>query len=188
LIAAFDASVLIFLFEKEASGPMDPATGRPLDHCYDRVNHLVATLTQDRAKIIIPTPSLAEILVKAGSAAPEWLRFINESRYIRVVPFDVRAAVEFAAIQRDRTQSGAKRTEPRAKAKFDDQIISIALVEGADVIYSYDEGLAKAAAPQMTVISILDLPLPPTNPQLNMLEALQAPIETSQNDTPDGQS
>jgi predicted nucleic acid-binding protein len=188
LIAVFDASVLIFLFEKEALGPIDPATGLPLDRCYDRVNYLVAALTQDRAKIVIPTPSLAEILVKAGSAAPEWLRFISESRYIRVVPFDVRAAVEYAAIQQDRIGSGAKRTEPRAKAKFDDQIISIARVEGADVIYSYDEGLAKAAAPQTTVISIVDLPLPPTDPQLNMLEALQGPIETNQNDKSDGQS
>lgn len=173
MIAVFDASVLIFLFEKEASGPLDPATGQPLSRCYDRVNHLIATLTRERAKIVIPTPSLAEILVKAGSAAPDWLRHISESRFIRVVPFDVRSAIEYAAVQRDRAQSGSKRTEPKAKAKFDDQIISIARVEGADVIYSYDDGLAKSAAPAIRVVSLTELPLPPTNPQLDMLDALE---------------
>jgi predicted nucleic acid-binding protein len=169
LIAVFDASVLIFLFERDASGPRDSATGLTLTRCYDRVNHLVETLTRDHAKIIIPTPSLAEILVKADAAGPAWLRIINENRFIRVVPFDTLAAVEFAAMQRDRKQLGTKSADPKAKAKFDDQIIAIARVEGADVIYSSDEGLAKAAAPQIEVVSLTALELPPENRQMDLL-------------------
>ena len=173
MIAVFDASVLIFLFEKDASGPLEPATGHPLPQCYERVNHLIETLTRDRAKIIIPTPSLAEILVKAGAAGPAWLRIMSENRFIRVVPFDLRAAVEFAAMQRDHKESGTKRSEPRPKAKFDDQIIAIAKVEGAEVIYSSDIGLAKEAPPQIEVISLSALPLPPQDPQMTMkLESL----------------
>jgi predicted nucleic acid-binding protein len=168
LIAVFDASVLIFLFEKDASGPLDTATGLPLTHCYERVNHLIETLTRDRSKIIIPTPSLAEILVKAGDAGPARLRIISENRFIRIVPFDLRASAEFAAMQRDQKVSGTKRTEPRPKSKFDDQIIAIAKVEGAGVIYSSDIGLAKTTPPQIEVISVTGLPLPPEDPQMSM--------------------
>lgn len=168
MIAVFDASVLIFLFEKDASGPLDPTTGQPVSLCYDRVNHLVETLTRDRAKIIIPTPSLAEILVKAEAAGPEWLRIVSENRFVRVSPFDLRAAVEFAAMQRERRQTGTKSAQPRPKAKFDDQIIAIAKVEGADVIYSSDEGLAKAAPGRIEVIGLTGLQLPPEDPQLKL--------------------
>ncbi len=168
MIAVFDASVLIFLFEKDASGPLDPATGLPVARCYDRVNHLVETLTRDRAKIIIPTPSLAEILVKAGAAGPEWLRLISENRYIRVSSFDLRAAVEFAVMQRERKLTGIKSAEPRQKAKFDDQIVAIAKVEGADVIYSSDDGLTKSAPPAIEVIGLTGLQLPPEDPQMQL--------------------
>lgn len=168
MIAVFDASVLIFLFEKDASGPLDPATGLPVARCYDRVNHLVETLTRDRAKIIIPTPSLAEILVKARAAGPEWLRLISENRYIRVSSFDLRAAVEFAAMQRERKLTGITSAEPRQKAKFDDQIVAIAKVEGADVIYSSDDGLAKSAPPAIEVIGLTGLQLPPEDPQMQL--------------------
>lgn len=166
MIAVFDASVLIFLFEKDASGPHDPTTGLPLAQCYERVNNLVETLTRERAKIIIPTPSLAEILVKADAAGPEWLRIVSESRAMRVSPFDLRAAVEFAAIQAERKRTGNKSAEPKQKAKFDDQIIAIAKVEGADVIYSCDDGLAKAAPAGIEVLSVTALPLPPQDPQI----------------------
>ena len=166
MIAVFDASVLIFLFEKDAAGPLDKATGLQVTRCYDRVNHLVATLTRDRSKIIIPTPALGEILVKAGAAGPEWLRIISDNRNIRVASFDLRTAVEFAAMQRERKEAAIKGTEPKVKAKFDDQIIAIARIEGAGVIYSSDEGLARAASPRTQVIGVAGLPLPPEDPQL----------------------
>ena len=168
MIAVFDASVLIFLFEKDAAGPLDEATGQPLADCYDRVNHLVDSLTRERTKIIIPTPALGEILVKAGAAGPEWLRIISDNRFIRVAPFDLRSAVEFAAMQRERKASTAKGTEPKAKAKFDDQILAIARTEGAEVIYTADNGLARAATPDIRVVGLLDLPLPPVDPQLSL--------------------
>ncbi len=187
MIAVFDASVLIFLFEKDASGPLDPNTGQPVTQCYDRVNHLVETLTRDRAKIIIPTPSLAEILVKAGAAGPEWLRLVSENRFVRISPFDMRAAVEFAAIQHERRQIGSKSTEPRPKAKFDDQIIAIAKVESADVIYSSDGGLAKVTPPHIEVIGLTELQLPPEDLQLKLrLESAPNVQGRDPDEAPDG--
>ena len=187
MIAVFDASVLIFLFEKDAAGPLEKATGLPVTRCYDRVNQLVATLTRDRSKIVIPTPALGEILVKAGAAGPEWLRIISENRNIRVASFDVRAAVEFAAMQRERKDAAIKGTEPKVKAKFDDQIIAIARVAGADVIYSSDDGLARAAAPRTQVVGLAALPLPPEDPQLTLgLDPVPAnPVESAEDEPPE---
>jgi predicted nucleic acid-binding protein len=166
LIVVLDASVLIFLFEKDANAPLDPETGAPVDRCYDRVNHLVATLDRAKATIIVPTPALGEILVKAGDAGPSWLQILEKVARIRVASFDTMAAVEFAALQRERSERGAKTSGGRAKAKFDDQIIAIAPVAGAETIYSDDRGLAAAAGSRLDVIGVAGIPLPPVDPQL----------------------
>lgn len=165
MIAVFDASVLIFLFEKEANAPLVPGTDAPLARCYDRVNFLISTLESDNSKIVIPAPALGEILVKANAAGPEWLRIINSNRNFRIAPFDERAAVEFAEMQRERKIANVKSLEPRAKAKFDDQIIAIARVERADMVYSADDGLKKAASAKINVIGLFELSLPPEDPQ-----------------------
>lgn len=158
MIVVLDASVLIFLFEKDAKAPIDPETDKPLDRCYDRVNHLIAELAANSARIIIPTPALAEVLVMAGEAGPEWLNTIGKSRHFVVADFDVRAAVEHAA----RMASAPKPLAPtKQKAKFDHQIIAIARVAGADVIYSFDRDIVRNAGPGIGVIGGFDLPLPP---------------------------
>ena len=123
MIVVFDASVLIFLIEKHANAPLDPATGEPVDRCMDRIENLIATLQREKAKIIVPTPGLGEILVRAGNAAPDWLRILSRSAQFRIAPFDERAAVEFAAAQSSRLANKVKSAAAsRAKSKFDDQI------------------------------------------------------------------
>jgi predicted nucleic acid-binding protein len=171
LIVAFDASMLIYLFDEKASSPLDKKTGKSVTHCQSRVEHLILTLQQTQAKIVIPTPSLAEVLVRAQVGAPERLKILKESKHFRIASFDERAAIEFAAAQATRISSGIKPAQGlRTKAKFDDQIISIATVEGAMKIYSDDEDIFKAAASKIEVIGIADLPLPPENSQPNMFE------------------
>ena len=162
MIVVFDASVLIFLFEKDANAPTNPITNKPLERCYDRVNHLVSELQAAGAKIVVPTPALAEVLVKAGNAAPDWLKIISTSKHFSVAPFDMLAAVEHAALQIDRPKPdlGEKR-----KIKFDDQIFSIARVVNASVIYSSGKGFVRRATSELSVVGVLDLPLPPEDPQ-----------------------
>ncbi|MTD99843.1 hypothetical protein GIY56_06060 [Paracoccus sp. YIM 132242] len=162
MIVALDASVLVFLFEKDAKAPINPETGKPLERCYDRVNHLIAELAASSAKIVIPTPALAEVLVMAGEAAPEWLNTIGKSRHFVVADFDVRAAIEHSA-----QMSSAPRplAQGKQKAKFDYQIIAIARVAGAEAIYSFDSDVAKDAGPGLKVYGGFDLPLPPEDQQ-----------------------
>jgi predicted nucleic acid-binding protein len=117
--------------------PIDPATGAPVSNCKKRLDFLIATLQRDKTKIVIPTPVLGELLVRGGRAGQEWLAILNKSRFFRIAGFDERAAVEFAATQAERVASGQKNEgAKRAKAKFDDQIVAIAAIEGATVIYS----------------------------------------------------
>jgi hypothetical protein len=166
LIVAFDASILIYVIDDEAKPPADPATGMPVSQCQERVTHLLESLQQQNAKIVIPTPALAEVLVRGAKGGPEFLRILSTSKHFRIAPFDERAAVEFAARQAERLAASARApAATRAKAKFDDQIAAIAAVEGATTIYSDDEDIAKLAEGRFEVIKIAAIPLPPESAQ-----------------------
>lgn len=166
MIVAFDTSVLVYFFDEQANAPIDASTGAPVANCKERLDFLIATLQRDKAKIIIPTPALGELLVKAQQAAPAWLAILHKSRHFRIAGFDEMAAVEFAATQAARVASGQKiEGAKRPKAKFDDQIVAIATIEGVNVIYSDDADIRKLAGSRFDVIGIADLPLPPIDPQ-----------------------
>ena len=57
MIVAFDATVLIYLFDRGAAPPLGRKSGKLVDRCAERLQHLIATLNRDKAKIVIPTPS-----------------------------------------------------------------------------------------------------------------------------------
>jgi len=166
LIVAFDANILVYLFDENANAPTSKATGLPVERCRERVEYLIATLQREKTKIIIPTLSLAESLVRAQDGAPERLSIIKRSKHFRISPFDERAAVEYAAMQVERRRSGTKsEAASKAKAKFDDQIVAIAAIEGATVIYSDDEHIKKLAGSKFEVLGIEGLQLPPEDDQ-----------------------
>lgn len=168
MIVAFDTSVLVYFFDEQARPPLDPASGAPVSECKDRLDFLIATLQRDKAKIVIPTPALGELLVKAQQAAPEWLDMLHKSKHFKIAGFDERAAIEFAATQAERLASGQKSEgASRAKAKFDDQIVAIAAVERATVIYSDDPHIKRLAGTRFEIIGVSDLPLPRRDAQFN---------------------
>ena len=63
----------------------------------------------------------------------------------------------------------------RDKAKFDEQIMAIAIVEGAATIYSDDADIVKLAPEGMEVIGLAALPLPPEDAQPK-LPGLEPPL------------
>lgn len=166
MIVAFDASILIYVIDAHAKAPIDPATGKPVERCHERIVLLLESLQQQKAKIVIPTPALAEVLVRATKAGPELLGILSSNRHFRVMAFDERAAVEFAARQAGRIAAGERApASTRAKAKFDDQIVAIAAVAGATTIYSDDDDIAKLAEGNCQVVKIASIPLPPESAQ-----------------------
>jgi predicted nucleic acid-binding protein len=168
-MVVFDASVLLLLLDPDAKPPNDPATGQPVEHAKARIEYLIATLEPQRTKVIIPTPVLSEVLVRAGDAAPAYLEELNRSARFRIASFDIRAAVELAALTREALEGGDKRegaTAPWQKVKVDRQIVAIARTEEAATIYSDDDDVQRfAKRAGIEVIGIAQLPLPPENPQ-----------------------
>jgi predicted nucleic acid-binding protein len=164
-MVVFDATTLLLLLSPELSSPVDPMTNRRVEYAKERLDILLQELEKSRTKIIIPTPALSEVLVRASSAGPAYLDRLGSSAAFRIVAFDQRAAVEVAAMTRAAITAGDKRGGAEgtwAKIKYDRQIVAIAKVEGATIIYSDDAGV-RTFAPQagISVIRIAELPLPP---------------------------
>ena len=173
MIVAIDASVLVYLLDANAAAPLDKASGQPVTDCKARVDHLVEILAKRQDKLLIPTPALAEVLARAGVAGPEWLRLLRQSRHVSLGNFDERAAVECAAMAAKRLANRGA-ASPRWKPKFDEQIVAIANVEGAKVIYSDDADIAALVREGVQVIGVAALPLPPAAAQPDLLEQLAA--------------
>lgn len=157
--------MLLYLFEKEASPPLD-AGGQPVERCHDRITFLIAELQRKKATLIVPTPALAELLVHAGDAAPQWLTTLKTAKHIKIASFDAIAAVEAAQMAKQRASRTAATGAIKQKAKFDEQIVAIAIVEQADEILSDDGHVARLVGDRMTVRGITDLPLPPEDRQI----------------------
>jgi hypothetical protein len=173
-MVVFDTATLVLLLDPDASPPIDPDTGRPVDRHRARLDHLVAQFEQHREKVIVPTPTLSEALVWAGAAGPAYLETLNRSACFKIVPFDIRAAVELAAMTREALDVGDKKgghAGSWAKVKFDRQIVAIARVEGAEAIYSDDDDMRKLGPRTgLKVIGMNELPLPPEQSQAGLFD------------------
>lgn len=133
----FDATALMYFLEPDAKAPLDPTTNEPVTNAKARIDFLIETLEARRETIVIPTPALSEVLVHAGSAGPRYLDILNTTRCFRVESFDLRAAVELAAMTRDAIVAGDLRAgtgTTRAKLKFDRQIVAIARTQGQHTV------------------------------------------------------
>lgn len=165
MASAFDANFLTLVLYPTADPPNDPATGRPIEHAAKRIALLLEQLSKDGERIIIPTPVLAEVLVLVGAAGPEYVRLLDKSARFEVAAFDERAAIENAAVLASAIAKGDKRSgldqTPWQKIKIDRQIIAIAKVRGAKIIYSTDSDIAKLARETgIEVRHLADIPAP----------------------------
>ena len=165
MAVALDADILLLLLTPDAKPPKDPATNELIERPKERIEYLVTKLADAKTKIVIPTPVLSEILVKAGSAGPQYIDILRQHSQFKIAAFDERSAIECAAQLADAKSRGDKKagsTSPWAKVKFDRQIVAIAVVNGVERIYSSDEDIKKyATASGLQVTKLWQLPLPP---------------------------
>lgn len=173
-MVVFDTSFLSLAFDTHASPPLDPNTGAPMTDSKERVDYLIKNLSAAKARILIPTPVVAEFMVRGGADKERRLEVITTSRVFVVASFDLRAAIECSMIEDSDIATGKPLDELKGKqkVKFDRQIIAIALAQRAQIIYTGDRDLsqrAKKCGLQSILSWELDpLPKPPVSPQQSL--------------------
>lgn len=167
MIVAADASVILHLIDPSLPAVPDE-NGQPVTNCQQRLEHLLDTMAKRGDILVVPTPALAEMLTKGGAAGNDWLSVLNGKRAIRIVSFDQMAAIECAELARLRKTRAPSST--RNKAKFDEQIVAIAVVARAEEILSDDKDIRALAPRGIPVRGIADLDLPPDAAQTEMFE------------------
>jgi predicted nucleic acid-binding protein len=174
-MVVFDSSILLLVLDPKAKAPIDPSTGELLERAAERVDFLIGKLSQEREKIIIPTPVLSEVLVYAGTALEHYLDTLNSQAAFRIASFDQKAALEVAIAMRDAITRGGHRIDAakpdvtKTKIKFDRQIVGIAKAEDAHTIYSDDADVHSYAKHSgLKAYRTDELDLPPENPQQSL--------------------
>jgi predicted nucleic acid-binding protein len=156
-MVVLDATMLMALFRSDAGGPTN-SKGKPINDAKERIENLVKQLEAAKTKIIVPTPALSEILVRAGAEeSQQIIEEVNRSAVFRIEPFDTRAAIEVAAMTRAAISDGGKKgasRAPWAKVKYDRQIVAIAKVAQATAIYSDDNDVRSIAKSVRTLRTI----------------------------------
>lgn len=147
---AFDATVLVDFFNQKLTGDRRA-----------RLDELVATLEKFRTRIVIPTPALTEVLIRAGKAREEIYNALARKSAFEIAPFDVKAAMECSLLLEEAWSGAEKRAITKTKFKFDWQIVAIAATRQVTTIYSDDDDVGKAAVRTgIRVVRIDDLALP----------------------------
>ena len=132
--------------------------GKPVTQFKERIERLVGDLSASSDVIGIPTPALAETLVRSGPDRAAYMRVLGDSYKFQIVPFDSRAAIEAADLIA-LIKNNKQKWDIWAKVKFDIQIVAIAKAEGASLIYSDDHHIETFAKRfNIDVARICDLP------------------------------
>lgn len=156
----------------DAGIPNDFKTGKPIEHAKQRIDGLLADAEKNGDVILIPTPTLSEVLVVVAPDVQEYLDELANQSYFKVVPFGERAAIEVALRTKAAKLKGDKKEGVASawdKVKYDRQIIAIAKVEGASIVYSTDRHIhVHGTAWGIKVLNISDLPIPATQRNLGI--------------------
>jgi hypothetical protein len=171
---AFDSTILSLLLFPDAEVQQG---GKAVEFAHERVAGLVRELEAGREQVLVPAPALSEVLVTEGVDVQDVLTTLLGSTFIRIGDFDERAAVELDMRLRAAIKSGDPRQGMRITKnamKFDRQIVAIALVNGARVLYSDDNGVQRfASSCGLATKRVTDLPVPASQPDL--FEKLEEP-------------
>jgi len=160
----FDASYLVALLYPNCPPAKDRAD-RPVSQFKERIEYLVSEMDIRNDLVGIPTPAMAEVLVRSGNARSRYVKALSDTWKFQLLSFDSRAAIEASELIAE-IKSRKDKWETWAKVKFDIQIVSIAKAEGCNVIFSDDKDIENFAARlKIKVVRICDLPLPPPTPQ-----------------------
>lgn len=127
---AVDASFLAVLLDKRARASVENGP--------ESVARLVEDLSLQRAKVIIPTPALEEVLTETPGVGRFYLQRIQMWTCFQIRPFDDKAAIELAQL----LGTGVAKD----LLNFGRQIVAIAKVYDASTLYADEEKVAQFGA------------------------------------------
>lgn len=178
MIAAVDNTFLTLLLNPQAVARPNPSTGQPVTHCRQRIEALVDDLSRRNGTLLIPTPSLAEVLC-VSNAIEAYFNDLQQYASIELAPFDGPAAHELGRIIRAAKAAGDKRSGQTGNwqhVKMDRAIVAIAVSRSAKVFYSDDDRqIAFAKMAGLDVKSTWDLDLPTEYAQQHLSEQSDTP-------------
>jgi hypothetical protein len=160
-VIIFDSTYLIAFLHPDPPPPMD-GENHPVERFKERIEELVNTLNADDTLVGVPTPVVAEILVRYPENKIEYLEALRNRYRFDIVPFGIKAAIEaselIAKLVAETKQPGSQ----WQKVKFDIQIVSMAKAEEKlTMLYADDKGIVNNAIRLgIPVMRICDLPLP----------------------------
>ena len=156
----FDSSYLVVLLHPDPA-PAKDRENKPVSQFKERVAYLTQTMDTSNDTIGVPTPAMAEVLVRSGVNRAKYVSVLSDTWKFQILSFDSRAAIEAADLVAA-IKSRKEKWDTWAKVKFDIQIVSIAKAESATLIYSDDKDIESFAKRfNIRVVRICDLPLPP---------------------------
>lgn len=167
---AVDTSFLTLIFNRKGAASVPKAA--------ELVDDLILELENKKAKVIIPTPTLTEVLLKAPQTGPTYIEKLKGYSCFQIRSFDEKSAVELAetliaSIGKKRTRKDVAKT----KVTFDRQIVSVAKAHGATEIYSDDKNVRDFAAEcGMDAFGFSNLKLSPKQEKLPYDKAEQKPV------------
>jgi predicted nucleic acid-binding protein len=168
--AAFDNSFLTLTLNRTGAASVPKAV--------ELVDDLIVELDKKKAKIIIPAPTLTEVLLKAPKSGQSYLEKIKSYSCFQIKPFDEKAAVELAeTLIASIGKSRGRKIVSKMKVTFDRQIVAVARAHGATEMYSDDKEVrAFAAECGMEAFGFSDLKLSPKQEKLPYDQAEQKSV------------
>jgi len=160
-IVSVDTNILIWGIKKSAT--------QGQEHMIQRAIDFFNWLDEKKHKVIIPVPIITELLAPVDTDKHEAFLNVLHSKF-RVVPVDEIAAVKCAEIwqaKKDSEELKAYRTAnkiARETMKYDFQIAAVAIVRGADCLYSHDAHMQKFVG---DIITVKEMPIIPKQTALD---------------------
>jgi hypothetical protein len=165
-VIIFDSNYLIAFLRPDVEQPPRDADDKPVEHFQRRIQELVNDLNVKDVLVGIPTPVIAEILVRYPDNKSEYLEILRNRYKFDVMPFGIKAAIEASELIALLVAETKQPAEQWAKVKFDIQIVAMAKAEESlTMLYADDKGIVNNAKRlKIPVTRICELPLPTFRP------------------------
>lgn len=157
----FDSTFLIDLFNPRLHGDKRLA-----------LDFLVTELSKARTRILIPSPCLTELLIRAGTAKDKYVQKLGSSSAFDIIPYDRRAATECALLLEAAWDNKTQKAITKTKFKFDWMIVACAASRNVQRIYSDDVDILRCATQVgIQTIKQSELSIPEESRQLRIPES-----------------